>query len=247
MTPARRAISGVVGVALLCGVAVLLLRPAPSHVEVQQPSARAKASERVRARLEQLRGERPNWPEKSGVLRQPAAAPVRTRATDVSPHGNRIEAPDTRLTESGETPPPGAEQEDSLSTLKQMALSDSDPDHRLAAITMLAATDDPNAPSILAQALSDRNEEVRMGALQALSDLTSEPPVDAIEDALRDPSPDIRFEALSLLADVGGERAHNAVEQALSDPDEDVRALAAGILDMESPQGLHAGAPQPSK
>jgi HEAT repeat protein len=120
-----------------------------------------------------------------------------------------------------------------IPALKKTALEDPDPDRRLAAVTMLGASEDPEAVPVLAHALADSNEEVRMAALQELSDFTDEPPVDAIESALNDPAPDIRFEALSVLADVGGEPARLAIEKALNDPDEDVRNLAEGMMDLE--------------
>lgn len=249
MTHGMRIATIVVGVASLCGVAALVLRPSPPSVELPPGRARAKTSERVRERLNQLRSDRPDAHEALGAIGQPAvpaAGAPRSAGgtTDFLPHGGRIEPRDALAAEAhGSTNPSVAQPDEDPPTLKKMALEDPDPDRRLAAIALLATTDDPDAPAILSQALSDRNDEVRMAALEALSDFTSEPPVDAIEDALRDPSPDIRFEALSVLADVGGERAHNAIERALTDPDDDVRALAEGILDLESPTGTAAEHP----
>ncbi|MBP1686745.1 MAG: hypothetical protein H6Q33_2888 [Deltaproteobacteria bacterium] len=256
MTQSLRAVTLAGGVAILCGAAVLLLRPWAPNPEAQHVRPRAKTSDRVRIRLQQLRSDHPDWRENTESLRQPVAPPVEAPAaargaapaSDIAPQRTRGEAHDARTgAPGGDAEVPGGEPEDDIPTLKKMALEDPDPDRRLAAITMLGATEDPEAPAILAQALSDQNEEVRLAALEALSDFTSEPPVDAIDDALRDPSPDIRFEALSVLADLGGERVRSAVERALTDPDEDVRALAEGILDLESSTAATSGQRQPPR
>jgi hypothetical protein len=247
-----RAITIAAGGAAILVVGIVLLRPSPPGPEAPHGRERARASHRVRVRLEQLRVEHPDWRDTVGEIRGQALLPVTPpgggadsatppQAQHAPAHGARASAP------GAGAELPGAAEQDDIPTIKKMALEDPDPDRRLAAITLLGATDDPEAPTILAQALSDRNEEVRMAALEALSDFTNEPPVDAIEDALHDPSPDIRFEALSVLADVGGERARSAIEQALSDPDEDVRALAEGILDLESLAGPTPGLRQRAK
>ncbi len=227
------------GLAIAAGVfaVVLYLRSGTPAPEASAVRENLKPSDRVRARLEQLRSERPDWQRESAdairVGKAPNAEPQRL------PEGNR--APQ----EAANEPPQGGaddaedrnvleEDPEDIPTMKKIALEDADPDRRLAAVTMLGASESPEAIPVLAQALSDSDEEVRMAALQALADFTDEPPVDAIENALNDPTPDIRFEALSLLADVGGDRARGAIEKALNDPDEDVRNLAEGILDMEN-------------
>jgi hypothetical protein len=124
-------------------------------------------------------------------------------------------------------------QPEDIPTLKTMALQDADPQRRLAAVTLLGASDDPNVIPVLAQALSDQDEDVRMAAIQSLADFTGEAPVDAIESALNDSSPDVRYEALEVLSDIGGERARRAVQRALNDPDEDVQELAQSILEFD--------------
>jgi HEAT repeat protein len=125
-------------------------------------------------------------------------------------------------------------QPEDIPTLKHMALHDADPQRRLAAVTLLGASDDPDIIPVLAQALSDQDEDVRMAAIQSLADFTGEAPLEAIESALNDPSPDVRYEALEVLSDIGGERARRAVERvAQSDPDEDVRELAESILEFD--------------
>jgi len=124
-------------------------------------------------------------------------------------------------------------QPEDIPTLKTMALQDADPQRRLAAVTLLGASDDPDVIPVLAQALSDQDEDVRMAAVQSLADFTGEAPVDAIETALNDPSADVRYEALEVLSDIGGDRARRAVQRALNDPDEDVQELAQSILEFE--------------
>jgi HEAT repeat protein len=124
-----------------------------------------------------------------------------------------------------------------IGALTKVAFGDPDPERRLAAVTLLSATEDPQVITVLARSLADQNEEVRMAALQALSDFTGEAPTVAIESALHDASPDIRYEAVSMLAEVGTERARNAIQQALTDPDEDVRFLAESVLEMHKAEG----------
>ena len=138
-------------------------------------------------------------------------------------------------------PMPGAEDQadddqdpDDIPGLKKMALEDGDAERRLAAVTLLGASDDPQAIPILAQALQDQDEEVRLAAIQSLADVTGDVPVDVIGSAaLNDPSADNRYEALEVLSDVGDAASRAYIEKALNDPDEDVRSLAEGILDLE--------------
>jgi len=117
-------------------------------------------------------------------------------------------------------------QPEDLPTLKEMSLHDEDAQRRLAAVTLLGASDDPSVVPILSQALLDDNEDVRLAAVQALADFTDEMPVEAVEGALNDPSPDVRYEALEVLSEVGGDASRRAAAKALKDPDEDVRELA---------------------
>jgi hypothetical protein len=128
-------------------------------------------------------------------------------------------------------PIPFDEDPDDIPALTRISLQDPDPDRRLAAVTLLGASDDPQVIPVLAQALSDKDEEVRLAAVQSLSDFTGEAAVDAIEPALNDTSADIRYEALEVLADLDAERARPFVKNALNDPDEDVRSLAESLLE----------------
>jgi hypothetical protein len=213
-----------------------------------QPSARdaMQQSDRVRQRLEELRATRPGVPRADMGAREEKGGRIQAReGITARPLRNMPSAPGGRATgqaSKAEANPPAGnapdtapfdEDPEDIPTLKVLALQDPDPDRRLTAVTMLGATEDPQAIPILAQALSDSDEEVRMAALEGLSDFTDEPPVEAIENAINDPSADIRFEAVSVLSDIGGDRARRAIEKALNDEDEDVRTLAEGILDME--------------
>jgi hypothetical protein len=239
VTPSRRVAAAVFGAAAVVTAALLYpSRPARQTGEAPGSHQPLKPSDRVRARLEQLRAEHPDWSVRSalhggsGVPARPAGThPADSAGTGTSPGTVGSGSPQDV---GADTPQLLDEDPEDIPTMKKIAVEDKDPDRRLAAVTMLGASEDPEVIPVLAQALSDTNEEVRMAALQALSDFTDEPPVDAIENALHDPDPDIRFEALGVLADVGGESARKAIERALNDPDEDVRNLAKGIIDLET-------------
>jgi hypothetical protein len=237
MTSSSRLVAAACGAAAVIAVLVYVSRPAPEVGKTPVSPRPLKPSDRVRARLEQLRAEHPDW-----IARRPLHA--RSGVPMAQTGGHRpsgVEAETSPDMAGGGSQPDAAEglqpldeDPEDIPAMRKIALDDKDPDRRLAAVTMLGASEDPEAIPVLTQALSDSNEEVRMAALQALSDFTDEPPVDAIQNALNDPDPDIRFEALSVLADVGGQPARNAIEKALNDPDEDVRTLAEGIMDLES-------------
>lgn len=116
--------------------------------------------------------------------------------------------------------------ENDIPALQRVVTSDPDPERRLAAVTMLGATDDPSAINVLSQALGDEDEEVRMEAVLALADFVDEAPVQALGRALNDPSADIRYEALDAISDIETPEATRLIQAALQDPDEDVRELA---------------------
>ncbi len=234
------------GVACVLAVIVLLVRSGKRGGEPQignEPvkTRELKTSERVQQRLQQLRG--PGSMQTKDAMRDRIQARgSMPGASGQTAQRGRLGAP--KVDARGQLPPnmePGGPDEpptldedpDDIPTLTHLALQDTDPERRLAAVTLLGSSEDPEVIPVLAQALSDEDEEVRMAALESLSDFTEEPPVEAIEKAVSDPAPDIRFEALSVLADIGGERARSAVEKALNDPDEEVRNLAEGILDLE--------------
>lgn len=226
------------GVAAAIAAFGFWLRTTPPSTDASPSREPMKASDRVRARLEQLQMEHPDWgkAQETGALHARLGLQAAPQHGSQAPRGlvqQRAVPPDTAATPQADAPDDLLDDADDIPAMKKLALEDKDPDRRLAAVTMLGASEDPEAIPALAQALSDSDEEVRMAALQALSDFTDEPPVEAIESALNDPAPDIRFEALSVLADIGGERLRTAIESALNDPDEDVRNLAEGILDLE--------------
>jgi len=124
------------------------------------------------------------------------------------------------------------ENPDDIPTLRRVALEDPDPERRLAAVTLLGISDNPEAIPVLAEVLRDEDENVRMEAVLSLADFTDEAPVDALSQALSDPSPDIRYEALDVLSDIETPEAKAVIQRALNDPDEDVRELAEIILEM---------------
>jgi HEAT repeat protein len=211
---------------------IYVTRPAPPTGETPESHRPLKASERVRARLDQLRAHYPNWDRRPGALQARSRVASTPRATHVGGDLGAGTAP--QMTDSGGAANLSDVDTDDIPAMKRIALRDHDPDRRSLAVAVLGESEDPGVIPVLEQALSDTDEDVRMAALQALSDITDEPPVEAIESALNDPSPDIRFEALTILADMSGARARSAVEKALNDPDEDVRDFAEGIMDLQS-------------
>ena len=232
MKPSGHQIAVALAAAAVVAALVYVTRPAPPAGEAPASHQPLKVSDRVRARLDQLRAEYPNWSGRPGSLQARAATPRAGHVGRDPEAGTSVETTDSGAA-ANESPLLGVDTDD-ISAMRQIALGDQDPDRRELAVTVLGGSENPEAIPVLAEALSDTAEEVRMAALQALSDFTDEPPVEAIESALNDPAPDIRFEALTILADIGGERARNAVERALNDPDEDVRDLAEGVMDIES-------------
>lgn len=127
---------------------------------------------------------------------------------------------------------PATDDPDDLPSLKRTALEDPDPERRLAAVTLLGISENPEAIPVLAEVLSDEDENVRMEAVLSLADFTDEAPVEALSQALSDPSPDVRYEALDALSDIETRDSKAAIQKALTDPDEDVRDLAEIILEM---------------
>jgi HEAT repeat protein/PBS lyase HEAT-like repeat-containing protein len=206
--------------------------------EVAPQAGPARSSGEVQERLQQL-GEARDRATRSGADGRISAAtgPANRK---MGPPGGAPAARDQPAQDAGEsggrpaTMPEFIDpQPEDIPTLKGMALNDADPQRRLAAVTLLGASDDPEVIPVLAKALSDQDEDVRMAAVQSLADFTGEAPVDAIEGALNDPSADVRYEALEVLSDIGGDRARRAVQHALNDPDEDVQELAQSILEFD--------------
>ncbi|MGD0946715.1 MAG: HEAT repeat domain-containing protein [Candidatus Binatia bacterium] len=235
MKPSGPQIAVALAAAAVVAGLVYVTRPAPPADQAPGSHRPLKVSERVRARLDQLRAEYPKFSGRPSALQAGAATPRAGRVGHDPEPETSVETTDSGAA-ANESPPLGVDTDD-IAAMSQIALGDKDPDRRSTAVTLLGGSENPEAIPVLAQALSDTDEDVRMAALQALSDFTDEPPVDAVETALNDPAPDIRFEALTILTDIGGERARNAVERALNDPDEDVRDLAEGIMDLESTYG----------
>ncbi len=217
-------------------------QPAGESVKTSVPKPGEANLER---RLKGLRGARTHEPQggtgstqgkiaaRSGV---PAAPNLRLNPQPAVPGMQQSEQPG---------PPASDEDPDDIPSLTRTYQHDPDPERRLAAVTMLGASDDPQVIPVLAQALSDQDEEVRLAAVQALSDFTGEAAVDAIEPALNDPSADIRYEALEVLSDLDAERARPFVEKALNDPDEEVRTLAESLIALDDAPARAPAAPAP--
>ena len=209
----------------------------PGNPEQAVTNDSSAARQQVEQRLQQLHAAH----DRTSRQRQSDAGGKLEARAGVAPNPNRVppqrlgapaapNAPDTGEVGAGdlEVDP------DDIPALKTIALKDTDPERRLAAVTMLGASEDPAVLPTLAQALSDEDDEVRMAAIQSLSDFTGDAPIDLLSKVVvDDPSADNRYEALEVLSDLGGERAASAIQKALNDPDEDVRSLAEGMLDME--------------
>ncbi len=234
------------GVSIALLAVVLYVRSGHAPRDAQEPSVATTepaARDRVEQRLQQLhkahdRSGREGLPgagkieARSGVAANPQRmAPSRSGAGQMpmpNALGSAGNNEDVRDNTDLDVDP------DDLPGLKKIAVSDADPERRLAAVTLLGASEDPEALPALAQALSDEDDEVRMAAIQSLSDFTGDAPLDLLAKVVvDDASADNRYEALQALSDIGGERAAAAIQKALQDPDEDVRSLAEGILDME--------------
>ena len=230
------------GAAVALIVVVIALRSRQPSQEPNGAAAKsapaaesAKPGARVEQRLQQLRDAHDRIKRGDTMAAAPGAPPVGRPLPPMRAPGSSAPSSAT-----GAPPVPAGADDDKLDidpddipTLRTVALTDTDPERRLAAVTLLGSSEDAQVIPILTQALSDKDEDVRMAAVQSLADFTGEAPVEAIEMALNDQSSEIRYEAVEILSDIGGDRARSAIERALNDPDEDVRSLAEGILDLE--------------
>lgn len=237
--------AAVVAAALAVVVWLRLRTDSEPPVQVIRPAHR---SARVEDRLNQLRadwaarGEGPGAVGEIHERKAPAAQMPTPRAGEPdSPDQpeNAVDNPSAALDAAL------AQDEPDFDALKQIALTDPDPQNRLTAVMLLGTLENTDAVSVLAQTLKDSDSDVRMMAVQALGDFTGNEPVEAVQIALNDPNPEVRFEALSVLADLGGPASRAAMQRALNDEDEDVRALAQGLasIDETSPDAAPAGAP----
>jgi hypothetical protein len=138
----------------------------------------------------------------------------------------------------GETSAPSAEpgsdqeDEDTDAQLKTTALTDPDPDERVAAIDQVSAGwDEQDAVPVLTAAANDSDASVRAAALKNLADVAdTRPAVDAAMRALKDPAAEVRIAALNILANSDDPRRVAELRAARSDPDEDVRSEAEMLL-----------------
>jgi len=124
------------------------------------------------------------------------------------------------------------EDDDSVESLRETALSDADPDERINALWAIAVTDEDAALPVLSSALRDSDREVRLAAVQELGGLDDERgAIDALSLALGDPDSEIRAEAMRLIGDSEDPRAAHLAQQLINDADADVRDEAQAILD----------------
>jgi HEAT repeat protein/beta-lactamase regulating signal transducer with metallopeptidase domain len=121
------------------------------------------------------------------------------------------------------------------------ALTDRDPQVRLAAAEGLGGLDDPRAVEALSRALrSDENVEVRRMAAWALGEIEDAAGVPALSDALRsDRDEEVRRMAAWALGEIESATAVEALGAALKDSSPEVRKTAVWALgEIESPNGV---------
>lgn len=236
----NRSVATWLGVAVTTAVVAFVVwtrLQVPSEAPVQVIKPPVHRSARVEDRLSQLRAEWSSRAERTtqGEIRERKAPPAQMAPPPTA--AGPVEAPpetDADLdAEAGPLEKALAQEEPDFDALKQVAVTDPDPENRLTAVMLLGTVENPAAVSVLAQTVKDADTDVRLMSVQALSDFTDADSVAAVTAAMSDPSPEVRFEALSVLADIGGEGTRAALQQALNDPDEDVRALAQGLLSMD--------------
>lgn len=225
----------------------------PSAANAPEPAIRV---EQVQQRLQQLRDARATR-DKGAPQAPPAAPPAAApRAPARAPQTGSASASSREVTTGASNPAAGGADEsgieddpDDIPALTNTALRDADPERRLAAVTLLGASEDAQVLPTLTQILrEDTDPEVRMAALQSLSDFTDEAPaqvVDAAAIGLSDSDPEYRLEALGVLSDIDDDRARAVMQQALTDPDEEVRSMAEGILEVDPQDQAAAAAPAP--
>ena len=121
------------------------------------------------------------------------------------------------------------------------ALTDRDPNVRLAAAEGLGGLEDPRAVEALSRALrTDENVEVRRMAAWALGEIEDAAAVPALSDALRsDRDEEVRRMAAWALGEIESATAVEALGAALRDQSVEVRKTAVWALgEIESPNGV---------
>jgi len=221
----------VIGVAL---VGVLWFATGRRNEPLQAPTQAKQTGketlsrgERVRRRLAELNGEYGQGNRRDPSMRRwerelptPAVAGQYAAGAPAPENEGAVQVGDT------------GDDELDFEALRQMALTDPDPDNRIVAVWLLGSLDDQPVMPVLIQALSDSDSEVRMAAIESISEF-DDPPIDALSLAMDDPDPEIRFEALSVAAEIDDDRVQPILAKGLDDPDEDVRSLAEGVADLE--------------
>ncbi|MGA2919048.1 HEAT repeat domain-containing protein [Methanoregula sp.] len=119
--------------------------------------------------------------------------------------------------------------------LAYAALSGSDTEGRLRAVTDLGKSDDPRAVRPLMDLVADRDPAIRSGAIAALGQLKSGRPVDVLIERLRNRNEqgDIRQQAAGALAAIRSTGAIRGLREFAADPDEDpaLRSHVTYLLD----------------
>lgn len=110
------------------------------------------------------------------------------------------------------------------------ALTDDDPDVRLAAVSTLADSDGGESAAILVSALGDRSALVREEAVDVLAEVSDQTAIPFLEQALNDPDREVREAAIAALAHIGGDDAALALTIALSDTDVSLREEVVDAL-----------------
>src|SRR5262249_14283740 len=160
-----------IAVAVLAVIALVQWSRGPGEAPVSDvATARQpmKQSDKVRQRLDQLQAARSlgSASNAAGAKGEMAARTSKRSVGQVPAAGRTPHA----AVAAGGMPQEPAEADgddfdadpDDLPALKKVVTQDPDPERRLAAVTMLGTSDDPEVIPTLAQALSDQDEEVRM-------------------------------------------------------------------------------------
>ncbi len=221
--------------------------PAARVIERQtEPAGAAARADRL-SRLRELHERSQTAPgadSAGGTMQVPAGTGVTADTNRIRPRPASNSANREMVESASPHEIPFDDDPDDIPSLRQMALHETDPERRLAAVTLLGASDDPQAIPILAEALRDEDEEVRLAAIQSLADVTGDVPVDVLGNAaLNDPSAENRYEALEVLVDAAGPAARPFLEKAALDPDEDVSEFAKNQLEAEDEDLNEEGSP----
>ncbi len=100
------------------------------------------------------------------------------------------------------------------SNFLKAALSDLDPDVRIAACHAWGKRNDPNASKYLAETLrSDRDKDVRFAAIRALGNTHDQQAIQALSEMLAEKDPAMQYYAVNSLRNVTGQDLGNDVDK----------------------------------